>query len=202
MSEETLNEGQVGAANPTTYVVTVMDIRFVPFLNRSGPISTPVAISAEVYDNLVKLGFNMRVKDTLYTSADGEAAIVSEEDFEERQVGDEVKEQEPESLTNHNVLPEGAIREAAEAIEGEKVQPETTPAGDKEPAEEGTEVEFALPEREALDAMTKGELVEWLKTIPTDYLTEEQQKVIRTSTSTREKLNTVVDALYAAAAEA
>lgn len=199
MSEETLNEGQVGAAKPTTYVVTVMDIRFVPFLNRSGPISTPVAISAEVYDNLVKLGFNMRVKDTLYTSADGEAAIVSEEDFEERQVGDEVKEQEPESLTNHNVLPEGAIREAAEAIEEEKVQPEVTPT---ETTEENTDSEFALPEREALDAMTKGELVEWLKTVPADYLTEEQQKVIRTSTSTREKLNTVVDALYAAAAEA
>ena len=199
MSEETLNEGQVGAAKPTTYVVTVMDIRFVPFLNRSGPISTPVAISAEVYDNLVKLGFNMRVKDTLYTSADGEAAIVSEEDFEERQVGDEVKEQEPESLTNHNALPEGAIREAAEAIEEEKVQPEVTPT---ETTEENTDSEFALPEREALDVMTKGELVEWLKTVPADYLTEEQQKVIRTSTSTREKLNTVVDALYAAAAEA
>lgn len=199
MSEETLNKGQVGAVKPTTYVVTVMDIRFVPFLNRSGPISTPVAISAEVYDNLVKLGFNMRVKDTLYTSADGEAAIVSEEDFEERQVGDEVKEQEPESLTNHNVLPEGAIREAAEAIEEEKVQPEVTPT---ETTEENTDSEFALPEREALDAMTKGELVEWLKTVPADYLTEEQQKVIRTSTSTREKLNTVVDALYAAAAEA
>lgn len=199
MSEETLNEGQVGAAKPTTYVVTVMDIRFVPFLNRSGPISTPVAISAEVYDNLVKLGFNMRVKDTLYTSADGEAAIVSEEDFEERQVGDEVKEQEPESLTNHNVLPEGAIREAAEAIEEEKVQPEVTPT---ETTEENTDSEFALPEREALDAMTKGELVEWLKTVPADYLTEEQQKVIRTSTSTREKLNNVVEALYAAAAEA
>lgn len=199
MSEETLNEGQVGAAKPTTYVVTVMDIRFVPFLNRSGPISTPVAISAEVYDNLVKLGFNMRVKDTLYTSADGEAAIVSEEDFEERQVGDEVKEQEPESLTNHNVLPEGAIREAAEAIEEEKVQPEVTPT---ETTEENTDGEFALPEREALDAMTKGELVEWLKTVPADYLTEEQQKIIRTSTSTREKLNNVVEALYAAAAEA
>ena len=199
MSEETLNEGQVGAAKPTTYVVTVMDIRFVPFLNRSGPISTPVAISAEVYDNLVKLGFNMRVKDTLYTSADGEAAIVSEEDFEERQVGDEVKEQEPESLTNHNALPEGAIREAAEAIEEEKVQPEVTPT---ETTEENTDSEFALPEREALDVMTKGELVEWLKTVPADYLTEEQQKVIRTSTSTREKLNNVVEALYAAAAEA
>lgn len=199
MSEETLNEGQVGAAKPTTYVVTVMDIRFVPFLNRSGPISTPVAISAEIYDNLLKLGFNMRVKDTLYTSADGEAAIVSEEDFEERQVGDEVKEQEPESLTNHNVLPEGAIREAAEAIEEEKVQPEVTPT---ETTEENTDDEFALPEREALDAMTKGELVEWLKTVPADYLTEEQQKIIRTSTSTREKLNNVVEALYAAAAEA
>lgn len=200
MSEETLNEGQVGAAKPTTYVVTVMDIRFVPFLNRSGPISTPVAISAEVYDNLVKLGFNMRVKDTLYTSADGEAAIVSEEDFQERQVGDEVKEQEPESLTNHNVLPEGAIREAAEAIEEEKVQPEVT--SPTETTEENTGGEFALPEREALDAMTKGELVEWLKTVPVDYLTEEQQKIIRTSTSTREKLNNVVEALYAAAAEA
>lgn len=200
MSEETLNEGQVGASKPTTYVVTVMDIRFVPFLNRSGPISTPVAISAEIYDNLVKLGFNMRVKDTLYTSADGEAAIVSEEDFEERQVGDEVKEQEPESLTNHNVLPEGAIREAAEAIEEEKVQPEVTPPA--ETTEENTDGEFALPEREALDAMTKGELVEWLKTVPADYLTEEQQKTIRTSTSTREKLNNVVEALYAAAAEA
>ena len=199
MSEETLNEGQVGAAKPTTYVVTVMDIRFVPFLNRSGPISTPVAISAEIYDNLLKLGFNMRVKDTLYTSADGEAAIVSGEDFEERQVGDEVKEQEPESLTNHNVLPEGAIREAAEAIEEEKVQPEVTPT---ETTEENTDSEFALPEREALDAMTKGELVEWLKTVPADYLTEEQQKIIRTSTSTREKLNNVVEALYAAAAEA
>lgn len=199
MSEETLNEGQAGVAKPTTYVVTVMDIRFVPFLNRSGPISTPVAISAEIYDNLLKLGFNMRVKDTLYTSADGEAAIVSEEDFEERQVGDEVKEQEPESLTNHNVLPEGAIREAAEAIEEEKVQPEVTPT---ETTEENTDGEFALPEREALDAMTKGELVEWLKTVPADYLTEEQQKVIRTSTSTREKLNNVVEALYAAAAEA
>ena len=200
MSEETLNEGQAGVAKPTTYVVTVMDIRFVPFLNRSGPISTPVAISAEIYDNLLKLGFNMRVKDTLYTSADGEAAIVSEEDFEERQVGDEVKEQEPESLTNHNVLPEGAIREAAEAIEEEKVQPEV--ATPTETTEENAEGEFALPEREALDAMTKGELVEWLKTVPADYLTEEQQKIIRTSTSTREKLNNVVEALYAAAAEA
>lgn len=200
MSEETLNEGQAGVAKPTTYVVTVMDIRFVPFLNRSGPISTPVAISAEVYDNLVKLGFNMRVKDTLYTSADGEAAIVSEEDFQERQAGDEVKEQEPEALTNHNYLPEGAIREAAEATEEEKVVSEATPAEAEK--EEVAESEFALPEREALDAMTKGELVEWLKTVPTDYLTEEQQKIIRTSTSTREKLNTVVDALYAAAAEA
>ena len=47
-----------------TLFITVNSFARIPFININGPISTPIAVSKTVYDNLVKMGYNVEVHDS------------------------------------------------------------------------------------------------------------------------------------------
>ncbi|BDH16433.1 MAG: hypothetical protein [Bacteriophage sp.] len=57
-----------------TLFITVNSFARIPFININGPISTPIAVSKTVYENLVKMGYNIEVHDSR-SSLDNEVKI-------------------------------------------------------------------------------------------------------------------------------
>jgi hypothetical protein len=73
-------------------MITILTNRNIPFLNVRGPISTPIAVSQIIVDNLKKLGFevNIHTKDAVSTSRQGLRTLRT--DFVSREVVEEIKE--------------------------------------------------------------------------------------------------------------
>lgn len=82
-----------------TLFITVNSFARIPFININGPISTPIAVSKTVYENLVKMGYNIEVHDS-------RSSLNNETKVEDTSVTVETKlaEETEVDTTNTNVL--------------------------------------------------------------------------------------------------
>ena len=51
----------------TGYVVTIHNVAYIPFIKRNGPILAKTSIAKNVFENLVKLGFDVRIHSKVVT---------------------------------------------------------------------------------------------------------------------------------------
>ena len=49
-------------SNEKTYSVTINAARKIPFINKNGPISSPINITKSVLEDLVKMGFPVVIR--------------------------------------------------------------------------------------------------------------------------------------------
>lgn len=67
---------------PQNVFVTINTNKRIPFINRSGPIDSPIAITREVYDNLLKLGYPVKIhENVIVNQITGHRHLVSAESF-------------------------------------------------------------------------------------------------------------------------
>ena len=155
------------------FKVQIKDIRFIPFLNRIGPIMEPTNIGEEIYDSLVKLGFNIIVTDTLVSDVSGNVVATESKDFIESGSDELASSAQrvdygnghlpsalPDPLEGANLTMEQFEEQEEEVEEEPQVEKKQETVSSTSVTIEGMEIFFDI---DVYNSMTKTQLLEIVK---------------------------------------
>lgn len=161
------------------YSITVSDKRFIPGLNRFGPITIPVSVSQSIYDSLLRLQYDIRlIREIDLDEEEAKKSLAKkEEDLTLEVVRDTPPafKQEEINLDNiqlDNVEEDNFLEETSEINEEESSIEEAT---------ENLEVELQVLSDEEVEKLNVAELREYLGAFE-EAFDEAQVKTVRNGT--------------------
>jgi len=188
---------------PESVMITVNTRRHIPFINKLGPITIPIAVYESVASDLKKLGYPVEIHDSVGIDEHGNRYITNPKDFVKLPEGEVISPSESENsnvqvpvsdtLTNvphdehtsvenshveesETTSEKTAVDEAATKESSEEPVAEQSETTTEEPATDETpveEAELVLQSYDVYSAMSVKKLRAFLTTDAADYIEDD-----------------------------
>jgi len=180
---------------PKSVMITVNTRRHIPFINKLGPITIPIAVYESVASDLKKLGYPVEIHDSVGIDEHGNRYITNPKDFVKLPEGEVISPSESENsnvqvpvsdtLTNvphdeHTSVENSHVEESETITTTETTSEESTSEESVVSSEESVEGESAAEEPELVlqsydvySAMSVKKLRAFLTTDAADYIEDD-----------------------------